>query len=75
MTITTSADRARAAGLDDREVLVLGMVAIGRTNAYIGEKLSLTEGSIDKITRRIYSKLGVSGRVTAAGWWYGGPAV
>ena len=37
MTITTSADRARAAGLDDREVLVLGMVAIGRTNAYIGE--------------------------------------
>ncbi len=52
--------------LSDREVMVLRLVAIGRTNAEIAGELSFSVGTIKKIMQEIISKLGVADRTQAA---------
>jgi DNA-binding NarL/FixJ family response regulator len=52
--------------LTGREVDVLGLVAEGRTNREIGERLYMSEKTASVHVSRILSKLDVGGRVEAA---------
>ncbi|MCH8818312.1 MAG: response regulator transcription factor [Chloroflexi bacterium] len=52
--------------LSEREVTVLRLVAVGRTNAEIADELSFSVGTIKKIMQEIISKLGVADRTQAA---------
>ncbi len=54
-------------GLSPRENAVLLVLAQGRTNWEIAERLFISERTVAVHVRRILSKLGVSGRVEAAG--------
>ena len=54
-------------GLSPREYGVLLVLAEGRTNREIAERLFISERTVAVHVRRILSKLGVSGRVEAAG--------
>jgi DNA-binding CsgD family transcriptional regulator len=63
-------DRARTTdrfGLSPRESAVLTVLAEGRTNREIAERLFISERTVAVHVRRILSKLGVAGRVEAAG--------
>jgi DNA-binding CsgD family transcriptional regulator/tetratricopeptide (TPR) repeat protein len=63
-------DRARTTdrfGLSPRESAVLIVLAEGRTNREIAERLFISERTVAVHVRRILSKLGVAGRVEAAG--------
>jgi DNA-binding NarL/FixJ family response regulator len=68
---TDSGDR-KLAGLSPRELVVLGAIAQGRTNAAIADALVLTRHAVEKHINSIFTKLGLSGdsvshpRVTAA---------
>jgi DNA-binding NarL/FixJ family response regulator len=57
--------RARG-GLTERQIEVLSWVARGKTNAEIGQILSLKTGTIGKYLERIFPKLGVENRTAAA---------
>lgn len=46
--------------LSDREREVLGLVAQGRSNRAIGERLAITEGAVQKHVRGIFAKLGLA---------------
>jgi DNA-binding CsgD family transcriptional regulator/tetratricopeptide (TPR) repeat protein len=61
---TPSADRF---GLSPRENSVLLVLAEGRTNREIAQRLFISERTVAVHVRRILAKLGVSGRVEAAG--------
>jgi DNA-binding CsgD family transcriptional regulator len=52
--------------LTERQTEVLAWVARGKTNAEIGEILSLKTGTIGKYLERIFPKLGVENRTAAA---------
>ena len=52
--------------LTARELNVIRWAAAGRSNGEIGELLGITRHTVDAHLRRIYSKLGVNDRVTAA---------
>jgi DNA-binding CsgD family transcriptional regulator len=52
--------------LTERQTEVLSWVARGKTNAEIGEILSLKTGTIGKYLERIFPKLGVENRTAAA---------
>jgi HD-GYP domain-containing protein (c-di-GMP phosphodiesterase class II) len=54
------------AGLTDREVEVLRLIAQGRTNKEIAEALVVTEKTAGHHVEHIYAKVGVSTRVGAA---------
>ncbi len=54
-------------GLSPREFGVLLVLAEGRTNREIADRLFISERTVAVHVRRILSKLGVSGRVEAAG--------
>jgi DNA-binding CsgD family transcriptional regulator len=54
-------------GLSPRENAVLLVLAQGRTNREIAERLFISERTVAVHVRRILAKLGVSGRVEAAG--------
>ena len=54
-------------GLSPREFGVLLVLAEGRTNREIAERLFISERTVAVHVRRILAKLGVSGRVEAAG--------
>ncbi|HUG49181.1 MAG TPA: LuxR C-terminal-related transcriptional regulator [Candidatus Limnocylindria bacterium] len=54
-------------GLSPRESAVLNVLAEGRTNREIAERLFISERTVAVHVRRILAKLGVSGRVEAAG--------
>ena len=54
------------AGLTDREVEVLRLIAQGRTNKQIAEALVVTEKTAGHHVEHIYAKAGVSTRVGAA---------
>jgi len=47
--------------LTDREFDVLSLMAEGRTNASIAERLSLSESSIERYSTSIFAKLGLGG--------------
>ncbi|HTJ40228.1 MAG TPA: response regulator transcription factor [Dactylosporangium sp.] len=51
-------DRAPA-GLTQRELDVLSLMAQGLSNAVIGKRLFLSEGSVSKYTTQIFAKLGL----------------
>ncbi|MFL5759124.1 MAG: tetratricopeptide repeat protein [Thermomicrobiales bacterium] len=57
---------ANPAGLSDREVDVLRLVASGLTNAEIADALFLSPRTVDAHLYRIYRKLDVSSRAAAA---------
>jgi DNA-binding CsgD family transcriptional regulator/tetratricopeptide (TPR) repeat protein len=53
-------------GLSKRELEVLGLIAQGRTNREIGDRLFISQKTVGVHVGNILSKLGVSGRVEAA---------
>lgn len=61
------ADKAiEKAGLTKTEMRVLGLIE--KQNAEIAKELFLSEGTIKNHMSTIYSKLGVTSRIEAAGW-------
>ncbi len=52
-------------GLSPREVQVLALVAVGRTNAEIGRELHITEATVKTHLLRTFAKLEVSDRTVA----------
>jgi DNA-binding CsgD family transcriptional regulator len=52
--------------LSEREREVLGLVARGKSNTTIGEILGISSHTVDAHLRRIYKKLGVFDRISAA---------
>ena len=60
---TTSGDTF---GLSKRELEVLALIARGRTNREIGDRLFISQKTVGVHVGNILSKLGVSGRVEAA---------
>lgn len=57
---------ARPAGLSDREVEVLGLVATGCSNPEIGRALGISRRTAEHHVQHIYTKIGVSTRAAAA---------
>lgn len=57
--------REQVAGLTEREIEVLRLVARGNTKRQVGEALSISERTADHHIRHIYTKLGVSTRAAA----------
>jgi DNA-binding NarL/FixJ family response regulator len=55
------------AGLSRREVEVMRLLAVGRTNREIARELFLSPRTVDAHVRSIFSKLGCRSRVEAAG--------
>jgi DNA-binding CsgD family transcriptional regulator len=53
------------AGLTDREIAVLRLVAAGRTNSAIAHELRLSPRTVAKHLEHVYRKLGVSSRAAA----------
>ncbi|UOA31055.1 HTH-type quorum sensing-dependent transcriptional regulator RpaR [Sulfitobacter sp. DSM 110093] len=53
-------------GLSPREVEVLEWIATGKSNGVIAEILGISPHTVDTIVRRIFSKLDVNDRTTAA---------
>jgi HD-GYP domain-containing protein (c-di-GMP phosphodiesterase class II) len=62
----TSRRRASVAGLSEREVEVLRLVAHGRSNREMARALVISERTVDHHIRHIYAKIGVSTRAGAA---------
>ena len=60
---------AHPAGLTDREVEVLNLVATGLTNAQMAEELFISSRTVAQHLRSIYNKLGVNSRVAAVTRW------
>ncbi len=65
-TMGISATLGTRSALTERQTEVLSWVARGKTNAEIGEILSLKTGTIGKYLERIFPKLGVENRTAAA---------
>lgn len=61
---------ADTADLSDREVEVLRMVADGRSNAEIGERLHLSVSTVRTHVRSILGKIGATNRTQAVVWAY-----
>jgi DNA-binding NarL/FixJ family response regulator len=60
------ASSATAAGLSEREVEVLRLLAGGRSNAEIAAELVLSVRTVEKHVANIYAKIGARGRADAA---------
>ncbi len=60
------AKKKQAFGLSRREVEVLALIAEGRTNREIGERLFISQKTVGVHVGNILAKLGASGRVEAA---------
>jgi DNA-binding NarL/FixJ family response regulator len=58
--------RRLPAGLSDREVEVLGLVAEGCGNAEIARRLVISRRTAEHHVQHIYTKIGVSSRAAAA---------
>ena len=56
---------AYPAGLTEREVEVLRLVAAGKTNLEIAEELVIAEGTARRHVANIYEKIGAANRVEA----------
>jgi DNA-binding CsgD family transcriptional regulator len=54
-----------SAALSTREIEVLGLVAVGKTNADIGRELHISEATVKTHLLRTFNKLGVSDRTAA----------
>ncbi len=60
------APRQWPAGLTDREVEVLRLVARGKTNRQVAELLVVSPKTVGRHVENLYRKLGVSSRAAAA---------
>ncbi len=58
--------RSAPRGLTEREIEVLRLVAIGRTNAEIGALLEMSPRTAQKHVANVYDKLGIASRAAAA---------
>ena len=58
--------RSRPAGLSDREVEVLGLIAAGCSNAEVAGRLVISRRTAEHHAQHIYAKIGVSTRAAAA---------
>ena len=56
----------RPAGLSDREVEVLALIAAGCSNAEVAERLFISRRTAEHHAQHIYAKIGVSTRAAAA---------
>ncbi len=65
---TDDRSAAQLAGLSEREIEVLRLVAQGLTNAEIAERLILSPFTINAHLRSIFGKIGVSSRNAATRW-------
>lgn len=61
-----AATRTNPAGLTDRQVEILTLLATGRTNAEIAAKLVLSVRTVDHHVSAVLQKLGASSRKDAA---------
>jgi DNA-binding NarL/FixJ family response regulator len=61
---------AGTAGLTERELEVLRLLAAGKTNSAIGSALHLAAKTVDRHVSNIYAKLGVSSRAAATAYAY-----
>ncbi len=52
-------------GLSQREVEVLRLLALGKSNREIGDELVITEGTVRRPVSNVYDKIGVSNRTAA----------
>ncbi|MGP8271881.1 MAG: response regulator [Terracidiphilus sp.] len=59
------AARAKAPNLTSREIDVLHLMVVGKSNKEIGSSLYITEGTVKVHVNHILAKLGVAGRVGA----------
>jgi DNA-binding CsgD family transcriptional regulator len=67
MFIDIRAARARpSAALSNREREVLGWVARGKSNGVIAEIRGISYHTVDTLIRRVFAKLGVADRISAA---------
>jgi DNA-binding NarL/FixJ family response regulator len=57
--------RVRPAGLSEREIEVLSLLAKGMTNKQLAQSLSVAPATIDHHVRHIYNKIGCSTRLAA----------
>lgn len=62
----TATEPVRGKPLSGREREILDWVARGKSNSVIAEILNISAGTVDTYLRRIYEKLGVSDRTSAA---------
>lgn len=63
IALTTALPSAvETAALTARELQIVELVALGRTNAEIGTELWITENSVKQALKRMFRKLGVSSR-------------
>ncbi len=62
-TTRSSPPSLKAALLTARELQIVELVALGRTNAEIGTELWITENSVKQALKRMFRKLEVSSRV------------
>jgi len=58
--------QTRPAGLSDREIDVLRLISLGRTNREVGEQLFISPKTVGRHIENIYAKIGVSTRPGAA---------
>ncbi|GAB2903535.1 response regulator [Streptomyces mayteni] len=65
-TIARDRARERVAGLSEREREVLALIGAGLSNAEIGRRLHLVEGTIKAYVSAVLIRLGVRNRVRAA---------
>jgi DNA-binding NarL/FixJ family response regulator len=56
----------RPAGLSDREIEVLRLLARGATNRQVSSRLSISPKTVGRHVEHIYAKAGVSSRAAAA---------
>ena len=60
--------RERPAGLTEREVELLALLATGKTNREIGAQLFISEKTVARHISNIFNKLGVSSRAAATAY-------
>jgi DNA-binding NarL/FixJ family response regulator len=65
-TVVRATRSASSPDLSPREQEVLALLALGRTNAEIGEQLFLSVDTVKTYVRRVFAKLGVNNRTQAA---------
>lgn len=61
--------------LTNREWEILELVAEGKKNRQIAQRLCITENTVEQHLKKVYSKLHVDNRVAASQWYIVDPFV